>query len=56
MEKKEARKGTKVICNGYEGVIIEVLAGQLDGMVNVRLGSGIACVAVGELIGEEVTV
>lgn len=37
--------GDKVICNGYEGAIGAVLAGQLEGMYEVRLMSGIVCVS-----------
>ena len=37
--------GDKVMCNGYEGVIIEVLTGQLFGMIHVRLARGEVCVS-----------
>lgn len=41
--------GRKVICNGYPGTVVEVYTGQLLGMVNVRLDSGVACVSILEL-------
>ena len=42
--------GDKVICNGYEGAIGTVLTGQLKGMYDVRLMSGIVCVDGKELV------
>lgn len=41
--------GTKVICNGYEGTVLQVHAGQLLGMANVRLARGTVCVDITEL-------
>ncbi len=39
------KQGDKVICNGFEGIVRKVLDGKLDGMVEVRLGSGEVCVS-----------
>jgi hypothetical protein len=36
--------GDRVICNGYEGAIGKVCEGQLSGMYEVRLSSGVVCV------------
>ena len=41
--------GQHVSCNGYPGVISAICTGQLDGMVEVRLNSGMVCVAASEL-------
>lgn len=41
--------GRKVIFNGYPGTVTYIHAGQLLGMVNVRLESGLACVGITEL-------
>lgn len=41
--------GKPVICNGYEGAIATVHSGQLEGMADVRLSSGVICVSVSEL-------
>jgi len=41
--------GDEVTCNGYDGPVIEVHAGVLTGMVDVRLASGTVCVSVREL-------
>lgn len=35
--------GSKVICNGYPGVIEKMHTGQLAGMADVRLASGVVC-------------
>lgn len=41
--------GEKVIYNGYDGTVIEVHAGVLAGMVDVRLDAGVVCVSSLEL-------
>ena len=41
-------EGSKVICNGYAGTIIEVHKGVLLGMVSVRLRAGVVCVAAND--------
>ena len=40
------KKGDKVFCNGYFGTIVEVCDGQLQGIIKVRLDSGLVCVPV----------
>lgn len=39
------RVGEPVICNGYEGTIVEVCTGRLAGMVVVRVPGGQTCVS-----------
>ena len=34
-----------VICNGYPGRISQILTGELEGMVEVKLASGYVCVS-----------
>ena len=46
---REYKVGDKVMCNGYEGRIIEICTGQLKGMTVVRLDRGSVCVDIGEL-------
>jgi hypothetical protein len=41
--------GQHCSCNGYPGVVSKVCTGQLDGMVEVRLDSGMVCVDASEL-------
>jgi len=41
--------GQKVIANGYEGTVIRVLDGQLKGMIEVRLSSGVICIDASEV-------
>jgi hypothetical protein len=41
--------GQLVICNGYEGRIMKICTGQLDGMAEVRLPGGLVCVGISEL-------
>jgi hypothetical protein len=41
----EMKVGEKVIYNGYDGTVIEVHAGVLAGMVDVRLDAGVVCVS-----------
>lgn len=36
--------GQHVSCNGYPGVISKICIAQLEGMVEVRLDSGVVCV------------
>lgn len=36
--------GDRVICNGYPGAVRRVHEGQLAGMVDVAIGSGVVCV------------
>jgi hypothetical protein len=45
----EMKVGEKVIYNGYDGTVIEVHAGVLAGMVDVRLDAGVVCVSSLEL-------
>ncbi|MHB8086302.1 MAG: hypothetical protein ACYDHZ_10790 [Dehalococcoidia bacterium] len=45
--------GQSVICNGYPGTIIKVCTGQLTGMVEVRLASGVCCVDAADLEAEQ---
>jgi len=49
-ESKNIKAGTKVLCNGYEGIIETMHIGQLKGMADVRLDSGCVCVPVSELV------
>lgn len=44
------QRGTKVLCNGYQGTVVEVCDGQLEGMAVVRLDSGTVCVDIHELV------
>lgn len=41
---KQYEVGQKVICNGREGRVVRVLTGQLLGMLEVRIASGVVCV------------
>lgn len=41
--------GTKVICNGYDGTVVEVCIGQVQGMAVVRVPGGRTCVSITEL-------
>jgi len=41
--------GSKVICNGYEGTIVKMHTGQLQGMADVRLSSGTVCTDITDL-------
>ena len=43
------RERQLVSCNGFPGVVTKICDGQLAGMVEVRLGSGIVCVDASEL-------
>lgn len=36
--------GERVICNGFPGVVKTVCEGQLEGLVEVKLESGVVCV------------
>jgi len=46
MQLAHIKPGLRVMCNGYPGAIIRHYSGN---MVEVRLGSGMVCVDVGEL-------
>lgn len=41
--------GTKVIANGYAGVITAIHTGELAGLADVRLGSGEIVTSLSEL-------
>lgn len=43
------KAGVRVVCNGYPGVVEEVLAWSGNRMVNVRLAAGGVCVACDEV-------
>lgn len=44
------KTGDKLMCNGYEGRVHKICEGQLKGMIEVKLASGICCVSLTELI------
>ena len=41
--------GQKVLCNGYEGRVMKICVGQLEGMAEVRVPGGLVCVGISEL-------
>jgi hypothetical protein len=45
--KKPFKVGDAVICNGYPGTVTKVCAGQLRGMVEVKVPGGLVCVSAG---------
>ncbi len=45
----EYQVGDQVICNGYQGVIKTVCDGQLKGMVEVKLRSGVVCTSAKDI-------
>lgn len=44
-----AAVGQTVMCNGHPGMVVKVHDGQLAGMVDVRLESGLVCTDSSEL-------
>ena len=47
---RQYKVGDRVPCNGgYPGTIVKVHEGQLKGMVDVRLASGVVCVDISDL-------
>ena len=46
MEKPIYKVGDRVNCWGYEGTVVRVLTGQLQGMIEVRLPGGLTCTDV----------
>lgn len=40
----------RVICNGFNGTVVEICTGQLAGMCVVRLNAGSTCVSISELL------
>ena len=47
MEKVTERQ--EVTCNGFPGIVYRVCVGQLRGMAEVTLSSGVVCVDISEL-------
>jgi molybdopterin-binding protein len=47
---KTVTVGQRVTCNGFDGTVVTVCTGQLNGMCEVRLGSGTVCVSISEIL------
>jgi hypothetical protein len=45
----QMQTGQQVLCNGHKGTVVKICDGQLKGMVEVRLNSGVVCVDATEV-------